>query len=626
MVNSIYIEIIFAATVLFLAIIVSVAIPPRHTKKVLGTIATVTAFIALGMYGYGHGYLYLHGMQNHTRLTSILRTVFDASRIFVGSSNWGEISAAYESHWIGWEIAFWAIHLLAMLTSASAVIVSLGSRLLKTLRLWIFRTRDVAMIYGLNENTLEFGRALTEAGENAILYIDQAEQTKFHSAVDQMGALFRSDTDALSGNIRFLKGIGMQKGKRQLRVYALDSSMLLNKQFASNLLTSLETLGVSPEQTKLTILSLDEETDNPLQAAPGRYGFGSVLSVNEPNMVARILIRSYPPCKTMTFDSNGKATEDFHGIIIGFGQIGQAVLRQLVLNSQFHGSNSRIAVFAPDYERRMGWISHECREMLKHYPIKMYPYDGRSSQLYDYLEAHAGSINYVAVCTGSESINMEVTERMQLFLQRRDCKAPILMCSRRGISHTTQNDRLVYHKIYVPEILCSDQIDRMAIVLNQSYQKKGDMYENWKKCSYFDRMSSRAAADFYEALLHCAGTTAEEAIAHWDPQGELLENLSASEHLRWNAFHYSMGFRPMTEEEFRERAEAYPQAKKENPKYRITKDVEKRIHACMIPWEALDAYSAKENAVTGNKTDYAENDRSNVRALANVLRSMAAEE
>lgn len=620
--NPIYAQIILASAALFLAIIVSLAVPPRHSKKVLGTIATVTVIIALGMYGYGYAYQFLHGGGNTTRFTSILRTVFDASRIFAGSENWSDISAAYEGLSRGWEVLFWVVHLTAMLTSASAVIVLLGSRLLKRLRILLFRMRDITLIYGLNEDSLEFGRILSEAGEDAILFIDRSGQTKGHDAVDRMGALVRSDPDALGGSVRFLRSIGLRKGKRHVRVYALDGSMRSNKQFAQSLLSSLQARNISPEQTSLTILSLDEETDNALQAFSGRYGYGSVLSVNEPNMVARILIRNYPPCRTLSFDENGRATQDFHGVIVGFGQIGQAVLRQIVMNSQFQGSTCRITVFDPDYEKRMGWLSHECREMLKYYNVEMHPYDGRSSRLYDYLEANADSINYVAICAGSESSNVEIAERMQLYLHRRDCCAPILMCSSQGVSRLSEDEQIISHRIYVPQILSSDQLDAMAMVLNQSYQQTGDMVENWRKCGYFDRMSSRAAADFYDALLYCAGVTQEEAVAHWDPSGELLENLAASEHLRWNAFHYCMGFRPMTDAEFLDRAGQYRTRHSEDPDFRITKDVTKRIHACMIPWEELDAYSARENAVTGQNEDYAEKDRRNVRDLAKVLRAM----
>jgi len=465
---------------------------------------------------------------------------------------------------------------------------------------------------------------LAEKEKTALIYIDQTEQTKLHTAVEQMGALFRCDTDALGGTVRFLKSIGLGKGKRTLRVFALDSSMVANHQFAYKLLESLKEREVLPTQTSLTILAVGEETDNPLQVSSERYGYGSVMTLDEPEMVARMLIRSCPPYKSLVFDENGRAVRDFHGVIVGFGQVGQAVLRRLVMNSQFQGNTGKIVVFAPDYEKRMGWLCHECREMLSHYNIEMYPYDGRSSQLYDYLEDHAETINYVAICAGSETANLEISERLQLFLQRRGCDSPILMCSSRGVSYSTGGDHIISHRIYVPEILCSDQIDRMAMILNQSYQKTGDMLENWKRCNYFERMSSRAAADFYDALLYCAGVTSEEAKRNWNPQGMLLENLAASEHLRWNAFHYCMGFRPMTEEEFQERAKEYAleRAKGSNTKYRITKDVEKRIHACMIPWEELDAYSAKENAVTGAKADYAENDRNNVRDLGKILREM----
>jgi len=623
---DIYLKTIGFSGVLFVAIILCLAIPPKYTKRVLGWIAAVTAVCALCIYGYGYSNLCLSG--NNTGIESvfpsILRTVFDSCRIFVGSNNWDKIKDAYSSlsYPVLWETLFWVVHLLAMTTSASAVVTSLGSRLLKKIRIWCLRMRDITLIFGLNEDTLDFGRELEKTGKSAILYVDHSEQAKFTSAVDQMGALFRSDPDALSGNARFLKSIGLKRGKRKLRVYALDRSMYSNQQFSRQLLVSLEKQEILPEQTALTILSVNEDTDNPMQAYAGRYGFGSLISIQEPEMVARMLIRNYPPFLSLTFDSEGRSQRDFHCVIVGFGQIGQAVLRQLVMSSQFQGSSSRIAVFAPDYEKRMGWLSHECQAMLENYNIDLFPYDGRSNQFYDYLEANAASINYVAICAGSDSVNLEVGERFQPFLQRRGCKAPIHMCSHRGVSQLSADDHIISHGIYTPEILCTDRIDRMAMIMNQQYQNQGNMLDNWRSCTYFDRMSSRAAADFMDAMLYCAGVTREEAINNWNPQGVLLENLSATEHLRWNAFHYCMGFRPMTEAEFQKRAEAYlaEKAKDPNPSYRISKDVSQRIHGCMIPWEKLDDFSRKEAAVTGVDPHYAENDRNNVRGLGKLLR------
>ena len=173
---------------------------------------------------------------------------------------------------------------MAMVTSASAVIVSLGSRLLKKIRIHLFRIWDITLIFGLNESTLDFGRKLLEQEKAAILYVDHGTQGELHNAVDQMGALVRSDSDALEGNVRFLKSIGLKKGKRKLKVYALVGSMIANQQYAARLQVSMEKRGILSEQTSLTILSATEGIDNPLQACGDHYGFGTVIAINKPEM------------------------------------------------------------------------------------------------------------------------------------------------------------------------------------------------------------------------------------------------------------------------------------------------------------------------------------------------------
>ena len=44
-----------------------------------------------------------------------------------------------------------------------------------------------------------------------------------------------------------------------------------------------------------------------------------------------------------------------------------------------------------------------------------------------------------------------------------------------------------------------------------------------------------------------------------------------------------------------------------------------RTHACLVPWEELDALSARENAITGDQVDYKAMDRNNVLALPEIL-------
>ena len=82
----------------------------------------------------------------------------------------------------------------------------------------------------------------------------------------------------------------------------------------------------------------------------------------------------------------------------------------------------------------------------------------------------------------------------------------------------------------------------------------------------------------------------EVLAGNWPPAAEVLEVLGETEHLRWNAFHFVMGYSPMSTEEFDERAETYrKRVEKGLPGIRLSKDAVNRTHACLIPWDELDS-------------------------------------
>ncbi len=106
------------------------------------------------------------------------------------------------------------------------------------------------------------------------------------------------------------------------------------------------------------------------------------------------------------------------------------------------------------------------------------------------------------------------------------------------------------------------------------------------------------------------------------PTGEMLENLSETEHLRWCGFHYAMGWSPMDESTLRARGAEYAARLNAglDADIRITKDMKARKHACLIPWEKLDWLSELEYQLTGRQVDYKQIDRNNVLALPELLR------
>ena len=612
------ISVVLCTTAIFSAIMLNLAVRPTISRKLIGFAVGITAVGGLLIYGYGYA------CTEESFPLAVIRSTFAVCTIFVGGNNLKDISSAPLLQYTIVQIIFWLLHVMGLFGSTSAVITAIGSRVLRQLRMWLIRNRDLAVIYALTPNTLEFGRQLMEEGTYSLVYVDADGETSLSGTVDHMGCLLYSDTEALNAAPRFLKQLGLRPGNRKIRLYALSDDVAANHQYALSFLEALQALGIKTEQSALTIRGPEDETDNSFQARSGRYGYGSVVSLNEPEMTARLLIRSYPPCNTLSFTAQGLATQDFHALIIGFGRVGQAVLKQLVMNGQFEGSRFRLSVFAPDYDQVMGRLFSECGELLGQYDIAFHAHDGRSQELYNYLNRNIGSIRYIAVCTGDDLLNAEIAGELQPYLSRRGYDIPVYQCSPTGVRYKVNSRKVVRHSIYTPDLLCSDRIDRMAMVLNHSYCGGGTIRENWLNCDYFSRMSSRASADFVTSLLHCAGVSPSDALQHWDPQGELLENLSKTEHLRWCAFHYCMGFRAMTPEEFEERAGIYRREKADtgSGKIRIGKDLNHRVHACLIPWEDLDALSQKENAVTGKNTDYKEMDRNNIRAIPGVLEAM----
>ena len=162
------------------------------------------------------------------------------------------------------------------------------------------------------------------------------------------------------------------------------------------------------------------------------------------------------------------------------------------------------------------------------------------------------------------------------------------------------------------------------MLVNSQYQHDDGRtpLQHWLCCDYFSRMSCRATADFLPAMLKMAGKTREQILeSGWELTPEQKENLSRTEHLRWCAFHYCMGFAPMTEEEYQARTREYCRqiAAGEKP-LRIGKNMVNRTHACLISWEELDGLSAAETCITGKAVDYKAMDTENVMLIPELLR------
>ena len=606
-----YILSTLATAIVFFIFLLLLAAKPKVSKAItLG--ATIFGGI-LGLLIYGFGYLYV---TDHFVL-AVLNAVYSVCRAFVGVNDYGAISAApfMQTQWMQALCTF--VQLCSLYATASTIIASLGANVLKKLRLWLGQRKTLNLIYGTNSDALAFGSQLVANKNGVVVFVDPQATPAADAAVSAMGCVLQLDGSA---SMKFLRRMGFT-GNRRITLYALDKDSNKNIRYASQLLSTLNALKVLPEQTNLVLMGQEEAAISRLQNTPETYGYGFVAAVNEPQMAARLLTIQYPPCDTVSFHANGCATDDFEALLIGFGQVGQAVLKSLVMNGQFEGNHFKLDVFAKDLSNVDGNFSSQYGAMLNEYDICFHDCDAKSRNMYTHLKSRAGKLRYIVISTGSQKNDHEIAGDILSYLGSIGHTAAVYSCSRQGIAvYDPDGTVRATHSIYSTDVLCSHKLDEKAMIFNHKYHSDSGKtaLQTWMECDYFSRQSCRAAADFVPAMLRAAGKTGIDG--DWELTDSQIENLSKTEHLRWCAFHYCMGFRPMSDAEFHERTEAYRQGKSN----RIGKNMAGRTHACLVPWEDLDALSAKESAITGKKIDYKAMDTDNVLAIPQLLHTNKA--
>ena len=550
----------------------------------------------------------------------ITKSVLDVGRMFSGYPNGDAFYSLPISRNPVAVLVFWLINLIAFYTTATALIARFGNDLLRWVRLKAQKISDIILIFGVNDNSITFGRNIIEKKGDILIYIDSAIDEKYLLLIRSMGGIAYSDNKALKAEVPFLRKIKVRPSKTKLRLYALSDEYDKNLQYALKMLESLKEIEILPEQTELTLLGTNESKGMIFQSNNNQYGYGSVNSFDEYELTARLLIHEYPLCNAINFDSNGRAVEDVNVLIIGFGRIGHEVLRKVVANGQFEGSNFHAAIYDPRFEHRAGFIQFQYTQMFENYEIIFKPQEGRSTKIFSFLQENASKLNYIVICIDDRYMTRGMALRIVDRLQALGYSENVYTCDTKSVRCYSQNIRgYESHFIYDSEILFSEELDKYAMELNHKYSCGKNLHEDWKKCSYFDRMSSRAAVDYLIPLIRRinAGKLTQEQ----------RENLAKSEHLRWCAFHYSFGFNAMSKQEFINRINQYNHEIQQYGKSSIkpTKDMEKLKHVCLVDWDELDEISNIENSLTHSNKNYKEFDRMNVDMVMELIQAKPQE-
>lgn len=518
---------------------------------------------------------------------------------------------------------FWLINLVAFYTVASALLIRFGNDLLRWIRSMTSKISDVDLIFGVNDDSIVFGRNISGRKGSSLVYVGSAAGENYESSILEQGGIAYSDKDAVTPSSSFLRRIRIKPGSTKFRLYALSNDYDRNLQYTQIMSETLRNAGIFPEQTELVLLGTEERKGMYLQSGKDQYGYGSVISFDEYEICARLLIYEYPLCNTVNFDDSGRACDDLDVLIVGFGRIGHEVLRKIIANGQFEGDKFHFhaAIYDPRYEHREGFFKSQYPMMFANYDIDFEPHDARSSKIFNYISDNAAKLKYIVICLDdrekARAIAIDIADRLHSTGYSRN----VYTCDTKGIRCYSQDAKeCVSHWIYDSELLYSGELDRCAMELNHRYAGGISTNEDWKNCDYFGRMSSRASVDYLMPLIRriSAGTGILTDIQR--------ENLAKSEHLRWCAFHYTFGYDVMDTEEFSRRVRARQDEIRGHGQssIKITKDAKSLKHVCLVDWDELDEISRIENEITGGSRNYKDSDRNNVDMVMEILQGETA--
>ena len=640
------IVIILLSTALFLALIVYLALDQENRDRWSSIAFTVAIVGGILIYGCINAYVVGGSM------VAVLRTMIDIVRMFGGVNRVDDFSKLVDGN-TGWILLFWLIHFFAYYAMVSAVVTILGKSAINKLRRWLFRVRDIELIYGTDDNAIAFGKKLAankkvsvvfvaddSAKENEIRklqegieiddYISAPAQVKLiknntgnntsmlditihegkKNEIRKLGGVLYTDEIATKVSPKFLKRLSVKKGSGSIRLNALSEDADANISYARMLLKTLKDCDIKPSQTQLVMLGREESDGEVLFNTEKNYGYGAVKVFDRAELVARLLLQKYPICNTITFDENCRAKENAECMLVGFGHVGQEILRKIVANGQFEGSSFHVMVFDSAIDETNGLFKMRYQSMLDNYNIEFSPSDGRSIAATSYVMQNAKTLKYIVIAVGDEKTGREIAHGFQEILRENGVSMPIYQCLKDKVYAYRIGKERKKSAIYDAEILYTGTLDQLAMEINHYYcGDDGDIKKQWTGCDYFSRMSCRASADYLQTLFRRLDITEKNM------DEESLENLAKSEHLRWCAFHYSMGYSSMSDEVKEKRANMYL----EDKKVRILKDTANKLHACLIPWEDLDALSDFENRYTGKNVDYKQSDRDNIITVKKIL-------
>lgn len=600
----------------------------RKKKRYL--ISVPIAVVGLLIYSYAY---YRLGDKDVGSLSiSLIKSVSATFKMFAGYSllSDADLQKVYTQHSILITFIYYLIHILAFTVTISTIILATCkkyvNKLYKFLKL-LKPSGDIYVFYKYNEFTKKLLNQLSKKENNNTAIIMDNDRLNhiedvFNDLVwDKSYLIINESTESGSELYKILTNNKYKSNN--LKLFALNDDIYDNYHFANDIFNIIH--NGSHNHITLTTFSDDQIDFSKLQED---NGFDYIRSFNKKDIIARSLVREYPPCNYVNFNKcKALYGESFNCLLIGFGELGQKILKRLFVYGQFVNCKFNCSIIDENFDNVCAEFESEFDFVLDDIIAKNYKFitdnvnidysnsiNARSKYFYDYISKNIKELDYIVVSTSSSKTNNEIVKNL-LHLKKKsiDADFDVFDCLEDRIyAYQSGNIR---NDVNILDYILDDSIDASGKLINYAYSfsnsddiaqindlnnLKVEIDEKWSKSNAYGKNSSISSAEFYKTILKVIGKennrdykSINSYIANLS--NEQKECLGKLEHNRWSAFMLTEGYRYMDY----------------NSKIG-RKDNERKLHACLIPYEALSDLDVKEEKITGENPNNKEKDIKNV--------------
>lgn len=495
------------------------------------------------------------------------------------------VQELFDAFWF--ETLFWALHMLVIITLAISGFAVFGRKFMDKIRFRLYRGlrgRDIYFIFGDSDGAVILGKNIAKDYPHSLVVLFSEEYTEeLRERIASFGGALIEVNDETRKQY-------LAKARRKRKENVVEFKGVVRP---------------------------------------------TVNDDSIANLLARYVVGKYPPYISMGIPSDRSLdyldripTRPYAAMIVGFGELGSACLKQLIMASQFtlNGTRPKFYVINRDsapFERFCIENPDACESAeIVFLRADVFSFEAQC-MVADAVCDERIPLRQVYVCCAPVVSSSQQEREVRLELNEGICEYMRDLLAYCGWSdeHPSNpkyellvNPCVQEEQIWTPEVVLHKELDRRAIYVcggyknsNISEAERAQIYErglqkwNDPKKTEFHRDSSRAAATFMEAYFGLVGISPKDS-AGIDEAGEMLEKrpdvieaLAQLEHERWNAFHYCNGYTPMTAEELEARIQEGKRISeipekdrtKREEDFKPNQDFVKKKHICLVPWDVL---------------------------------------